>query len=208
MKRLQKYIVIFGTAMLCVGFSACSKQSDFDAQSYVKSSLDAEYHREYADYANLMEISEEEIAAYTEKMAEVKKLAKYKLQDEKKDEDGNYTVSVKVEPSDVFQTLQQSSAEVSKEKIAQGMKETDPGVFASVLTESVQKSIDKNSCEQLMKKYIWLLFCSIITMLVSGYVYINHYFSFIMLIGVTCSIGSTIELISLIITTHKGNKEE
>ena len=208
MKRLQKYIVIFGTAMLCVGFSACSKQSNFDVQSYVKSSLDAEYHREYADYANLMEISEEEIAAYTEKMAEVKKLAKYKVQDEKKDEDGNYTVSVKVEPSDVFQTLQQSSAEVSKEKIAQGMKETDPGVFASVLTESVQKSIDKNSCEQLMKKYIWLLFCSIITMLVSGYVYINHYFSFIMLIGVTCSIGSTIELISLIITTHKGNKEE
>ena len=145
MKRLQKYIVIFGTAMLCVGFSACSKQSNFDVQSYVKSSLDAEYHREYADYANLMEISEEEIAAYTEKMAEVKKLAKYKVQDEKKDEDGNYTVSVKVEPSDVFQTLQQSSAEVSKEKIAQGMKETDPGVFASVLTESVQKSIDKNS---------------------------------------------------------------
>ena len=154
MKRLQKYIVIFGTAMLCVGFSACSKQSDFDAKSYVKSSLDAEYHREYTDYANLMEISEdvssdniteEEIAAYTEKMAEVKKVAKYKVQDEKKDEDGNYTVSVKVEPSDVFQTLQQSSAEVSKEKIAQGMKETDPGVFASVLTESVQKSIDKNS---------------------------------------------------------------
>lgn len=134
--------------------------------------LYAEYHREYADYANLMEISEEdvkkqveedfnesicqqftssdniteeEIAAYTEKMAEVKKLAKYKVQDEKKDEDGNYTVSVKVEPSDVFQTLQQSSAEVSKEKIAQGMKETDPGVFASILTESVQKSIDENS---------------------------------------------------------------
>ena len=99
MKRLQKYIVIFGTAMLCVGFSACSKQSDFDAKSYVKSSLDAEYHGTYAAYANLMEISEEdakkqveedfnesirqqfassdniteeEIAAYTEKMAEVK----------------------------------------------------------------------------------------------------------------------------------------
>ena len=60
MKRLQKYIVIFGTAMLCVGFSACSKQSDFDAQAYVKSSLDAEYHGTYAAYANLMEISEED----------------------------------------------------------------------------------------------------------------------------------------------------
>ena len=158
--------------LIIISLTACSSPKDFNAKSYVQSSLDAEYHREYTDYANLMEISEEdvkkqveedfnesirqqfassdniteeEIAAYTEKMAEVKKLAKYKVQDEKKDEDGNYTVSVKVEPSDVFQTLQQSSAEVSKEKIAQGMKETDPGVFASVLTESVQKRIDKNS---------------------------------------------------------------
>ena len=164
---------IVGIVMLIIiSLTACSSPKDFNAKSYVQSSLDAEYHREYTVYANLMEISEEdlkkqveedlnesirqqftssdniteeEIVAYTEKMAEVKKLAKYKVQDEKKDEDGNYTISVKVEPSDVFQTLQQSSAEVSKEKIAQGMKETDPGVFASVLTESVQKSIDKNS---------------------------------------------------------------
>ena len=158
--------------IVSIMLSACSKQSDFDAKSYVQSSLDAYYHGDYKDYANLLEISEKDakkeieedfnesiqqqfndsdnitdkgIADYAEKLTEVKKLAKYKVQDEKKDEDGNYTVSVKVEPSDVFQTLQQSSAEVSKEKIAQGMKETDPGVFASVLTESVQKSIDKNS---------------------------------------------------------------
>ena len=172
MKNLQKYLMILGTIMLSIGISACSKQPDFDAKSYVQSSLDAYYHGEYKDYANLLELSEKDakkeieedfnesiqqqfndsdnitdkgIADYAEKLTEVKKLAKYKVQDEKKDEDGNYTVSVKVEPSDVFQTLQQSSAEVSKEKIAQGMKETDPGVFASVLTESVQKSIDKNS---------------------------------------------------------------
>lgn len=167
-KMSKKNILFVGLAISALCMTSCSKQPDFDAKSYVQSSLDAEYHEQYADYANLMEISEEdvkkqvvedfnesirqqfassdniteeEIAAYTEKMAEVKKMAKYKVQDE----DGNYTVSVKVEPSDVFQTLQQSSAEVSKEKIAQGMKETDPGVFASVLTESVQKSIDKNS---------------------------------------------------------------
>ena len=158
--------------IVCILLSACSRQPDFDAKSYVQSSLDAHYHGEYKDYANLLEISEKDakkeieedfnesiqqqfddsdnitdkgIADYAKKLVEVKKLAKYKVQDEKKDEDGNYTISVKVEPSDVFQTLQQSSAEVSKEKIAQGMKETDPGVFASVLTESVQKSIDKNS---------------------------------------------------------------
>ena len=171
MQSEKKVVCIISIVLFSTLLAACSKQPDFNAKSYVQSSLDAEYHREYADYANLMEISEEdvkkqveedfnesirqqfassdniteeEIAAYTEKMAEVKKLAKYKVQDEKKDEDGNYTVSVKVEPSDVFQTLQQSSAEVSKEKIAQGMKETDPGVFASVLTESVQKSLEKN----------------------------------------------------------------
>ena len=171
MKNLQKYLMILGTIMLSIGISACSKQPDFDAKSYVQSSLDAYYHGEYKDYANLLKLSEKDakkeieedfnesiqkqfddsdnitdkgIADYTEKLTEVKKLAKYKVQDVK-EEDGAYTVSVQVEPSNVFQTLQQSSAEVSKGKIAQGMKETDPGVFASVLTESVQKSIDKNS---------------------------------------------------------------
>ena len=172
MKKIKHILVAILGMIVGIAILACSKQPDFDAKSYVQSSLDAYYHGEYKDYANLLEISEkdakkeieedfnesiqqqfassdniteEEIAAYTEKMTEVKKLAKYKVQDEKKDEDGKYTVSVKVEPSYVFQTLQQSSAEVSKEKVAQGMKETDPGVFASVLTESVQKSIDKNS---------------------------------------------------------------
>ena len=44
-----------GIAML-----ACSKQPDFDAKSYVQSSLDAYYHGEYKDYANLLEISEKD----------------------------------------------------------------------------------------------------------------------------------------------------
>ena len=169
MKRYKKIIILAVGNLLVL--SACSKQPDFDAKPYVQSSLDAYYHGDYKDYANLLEISEKDakkeieedfnesiqqqfddsdnitnkgIADYAKKLAEVKELAKYKIQDVK-EEDGVYTVSVQVEPSNVFQTLQQSSAEVSKEKIAQGMKETDPGVFASVLTESVQKSIDKNS---------------------------------------------------------------
>ena len=169
MKRYKKIIILAVGNLLVL--SAWSKQPDFDAKSYVQSSLDAYYHGDYKDYANLLEISEKDakkeieedfnesiqqqfddsdnitdkgIADYAKKLVEVKKLAKYKVQDVK-EEDGVYTVSVQVEPSNVFQTLQQSSAEVSKEKIAQGMKETDPGVFASVLTESVQKSIDKNS---------------------------------------------------------------
>ena len=125
-------------AMCAVILSACSKQPDFDAKSYVQSSLNAYYHGEYKNYANLLEISEKDakkeieedfnesiqqqfddsdnitdkgIADYAKKLVEVKKLAKYKVQDEKKDEDGVYTVSVQVEPSNVFQTLQQSFTE-------------------------------------------------------------------------------------------------
>ena len=126
MKKLQKYIMILETVLLCTGFSACSKQPDFDAKSYVQSSLDAYYHGEYKDYANLLEISEKD--------------AKKEIE-----EDGVYTVSVQVEPSNVFQTLQQSSTEVSNEKIKQGLDGNDPEVFAAVLTESVQKSLEKNS---------------------------------------------------------------
>ena len=134
---LNKKISIM-IAMCAVILSACSKQPDFDAKSYVQSSLDAYYHGEYKNYANLLEISENDakkeieedfnesiqqqfddsdnitdkgIADYAKKLVEVKKLAKYKVQDEKKDEDGVYTVSVQVEPSNVFQTLQQSFTE-------------------------------------------------------------------------------------------------
>lgn len=174
MKNLQKYLMILGTIMLSIGISACSKQPDFDAKSYVQSSLDAYYHGEYKDYANLLELSEKDakkeieedfnesiqkqfddsdnitdkgIADYTEKLTEVKKLAKYKVQDVK-EEDGVYTVSVQAEPSNVFQTLQQSSTEVNNEKIKQGLDGNDPEVFAAVLTESVQKSLEKNSYEK------------------------------------------------------------
>lgn len=106
--------------IVCILLSACSRQPDFDAKSYVQSSLDAHYHGEYKDYANLLEISEKDakkeieedfnesiqqqfddsdnitdkgIADYAEKLTEVKKLAKYKVQDVK-EEDGVYTVSV------------------------------------------------------------------------------------------------------------------
>ena len=157
--------------MLCAGFSACSRQSNFDAKLYVQNSLDAYCHGEYSDYASFLEISEKDakkeieedfneriqrkfddsdnitdkgITAYTEKMAEVKKLAKYEVRDAK-EENGSYIVSVRVELSDVFQTLQQSSTEVSNEKIKQGLDGSNSEVFASVLIESIERSLEKNS---------------------------------------------------------------
>ena len=58
-KMLNKKISIM-IAMCAVILSACSKQPDFDAKSYVQSSLDAYYHGEYKNYANLLEISEKD----------------------------------------------------------------------------------------------------------------------------------------------------
>ena len=44
-----------------------------------------------------------------------------------------------------FRHCSRAPQKSARKRLHRGMKETDPGVFASVLTESVQKSIDKNS---------------------------------------------------------------
>ena len=66
-KMSKKNILFVGLAISALCMTSCSKQPDFDAKSYVQSSLEAVYHGTYADYALLMEILEEEIATYTEK---------------------------------------------------------------------------------------------------------------------------------------------
>ncbi len=84
--------------------------SEKDAKKW-KKDLMRVYQQQFDDSDN---VPDKGIADYAEKLTEVKKLAKYKVQDVK-EEDGVYTVSVQVEPSNVFQTLQQSSTEVSNE---------------------------------------------------------------------------------------------
>ena len=64
--KYKKVFFLLNILLVCLLLNACSKQLDFDAQSYVKSSLDAEYHGTYADYANLMEISEEDVKKQVE----------------------------------------------------------------------------------------------------------------------------------------------
>lgn len=152
--------------ILCIGLFSCSKK-EFDAKTYVESFLDAVYHSKYEEYAKALDISEKDAKAdieqdfkqkiqqefkdfdgikeegieeYEEMMRKVKMLAKYEVVDSKKDDSGdNYIVEVRVEPSDIYQTLEQSSLEVSTKKIEQGMDSEDPEVFASVLTESVEQ---------------------------------------------------------------------
>ena len=59
--KKKKRLIMCLVELLCLGcILSCSKQPDFDAKSYVQSSLDAYYHGDYKDYANLLEISEKD----------------------------------------------------------------------------------------------------------------------------------------------------
>ena len=58
----KKIFFISNILLVSLLVNACTKQPDFDSKSYVQSSLDAYYHGEYKDYANLLEISEKEAA--------------------------------------------------------------------------------------------------------------------------------------------------
>ena len=60
MKKIKHILGIILGMIMGIAMLACSKQPDFDAKSYVQSSLDAYYHGEYKDYANLLELSEKD----------------------------------------------------------------------------------------------------------------------------------------------------
>ena len=160
MKNMKRWMAAALAVMLCLSLAAC-KGKDFDAKGYVKSVLDAHYHGEYKDYAKYLDISEEEAkadldkdvdqqryhdaAAHHEGHVKVEKLAKYEVKDAKKQDNGNYVVTVEVEPSNIYQTLEQNSTSVTEEKVNQGLMPSDPAVFTDILVESIQKSIDGNT---------------------------------------------------------------
>ena len=171
MIKVSKIIRVSLVVILCISITSCSREKTFDAAGYVKSTLDAVYHKEYAEYAKIQGISEkearkifeqdfeerinlefdgvdnisqEEIQKYVALKSKIDKLAKFDVLESEKTEDGDYTVKIQIEPSNIYQTLEQSATDVSNEKITQGIEETEPGVFAAVLTESLQRSIDGN----------------------------------------------------------------
>lgn len=152
-------------------YIAYTEEPEIDAKGFVQSAMDAAYREDYgayADYVGLSEdeakkqqdddfqevinqqftgeegFSEEQIAAYTDIMREAYKLAKYEVLEEKKDEDGNYIVTIKTEPAYVFTTMQENIAKAAQEKETQGQDIQKPEVLSSVLIEGVQTSIDNN----------------------------------------------------------------
>lgn len=162
---------IFTAVLLAagLGFCGCKSTGSFDASGYVESVLDANYYGEYEDYARFRgiseeeamteleenradrtedefvgfgEISEDEKAAYSGLMTELDKLMRYEVGEAGENDDGSYTVPVTIEPANVYQTLEQYSAEVTGEMLEQGKDPSVPDRFVQVLNESLKRAID------------------------------------------------------------------
>ncbi len=169
MKR--KKTGIFLAVILAAGFllNGCGSTEPFDASGYVKSVLDANYHGEYEEYAGFRELSvedareeieestnaqveaeftdfdgitEEGKEAYAKSLSELDKLMRYKVGEAKELDDGSFTVPVTIEPTNVYQTMEQHSSDVTTEMLEQGTDPSTPEGFAQVLNESMKRAMD------------------------------------------------------------------
>lgn len=170
-RTMKRMITVLLTTMLCLGLAACSGE-EFDAAGYVKSALDANYHKEYTEYAKFRQISEEEAEkeivdeiemqleleiasiggitedgkeSYKQLSSEIDKLAKYEVTGAEKQEDGSYLVTISVEPSNVFQTMEQNMTDVATEMIEQGATLESDEEFTEYVLEGIQRCIDQNA---------------------------------------------------------------
>lgn len=173
-KHLLKSIsALLTTVLLLSGLTACGT-SEFDATGYTKSVLDANFHHEYTDYAKYREITEAEAIKELEKslndhvdaelssldsmgsfsaeekeeyktiFKKVQELASYEVQDASKEKNGNFTVTIQITPSNVYQTLEENITTTAQEMAKQEIDLTESSNFHTLLIDSMQASIDEN----------------------------------------------------------------
>lgn len=170
MRKGRKVLPVILALVICLGFAGCGK--DFDAAAYTKSVLEANYHEAYKTYAEFRNISEseaqkeiednrislaeqeltvigeatdEEIATYVESVKGMEKLASYEVKSAEKQDDDSYIVTVEITPSLVYQKLEDVSAEITMEMIADGKNPMESNsTFYQLLNESVKRAIEAN----------------------------------------------------------------
>lgn len=130
MKKIIAFILI-GIMLLALG--GCGT-ADFDAKGYVEAALDAKFHREYDEYANItgvskeeakkqmedefnaslktsmnesgLKITDEEMEEYLKLEAEIRTKVQYEVKKGVKDKDGNFAVDVVITPILADENLQ------------------------------------------------------------------------------------------------------
>lgn len=151
-----------------------SGTSEFDAVGYVKSVLDANYHHEYTEYAkyrNLSEadakkelekeldtqvdaelselddmgaFSEDEKEEYKTMVEKIQSLASYEVTAASKDKADNFSVTLKLTPSNAYQTIEDNMTSLAQEIAKQEIDITESSNFQDLLIDSIQTSIDGN----------------------------------------------------------------
>lgn len=175
--KMKKVLALMLGFIFVISATACGGATKFDAEAYVRGVLDANYKQKYDEYAKTRGISEkdakaeiedtldeqvdtelsglEDLGTFTEEekqeykdmLVKIDNLAKYEVKEAKEDKDGNFTVTIEVTPSDVYQTLEDNSTAVAQEMMDQGqdVSQADASMFQDLLIQSMQKSIDGNT---------------------------------------------------------------
>ena len=167
MKRTKKRVLVSAACLLGVSLLTGCVQK-FDAEGYVKACLDALYMRDYEEYAQQVGISveeaqsdmegqvdeslesafagdtltsEEDRQAYRDTMIEIYSLAKYEVTGSEEN-DGDYIVTVSVQPSNIFENLENGFTEVITEKVSDGSFEQSKTI--AYLNEYLEQRIAEN----------------------------------------------------------------
>ena len=175
--KMKKVLALMLPFIFVISATACGGATKFDAEAYVRGVMDANYQQKYDEYAKARGISEKDAKAeiedtldeqvdtelsglealgdfteeekqeYKDMLVKIDNLAKYEVKEAKEDKDGNFTVTIEVTPSDVYQTLEDNSTAVAQEMMDQGqdVSQADASMFQDLLIQSMQKSIDGNT---------------------------------------------------------------
>lgn len=163
MKKLLAFVLI---GIMLLLFGGCGVE-DFDAKGYVQAVMDAKFHREYADYAEMIGVKEaeakeqmesefkasletavqamgfsvtdEEMAQYVQMEADIRAKVKYEVKNATKDDDGNFVVEVEITPIPAYDNL----STVFTDKLTIAVQSGTPeDKYMSVFLESIQECID------------------------------------------------------------------
>lgn len=133
MKKIMAFVI--ASVMLFALVGCGEKGTEFDAKGYVQAVMDAKFHREYKEYAEIIGVSEEEakeqmesefnqlletfmaefkekygitdeeMAEYLQLEVDVRAKVQYEVKSAVKDEEGNYTVEVEITPFQAYGNL-------------------------------------------------------------------------------------------------------
>ena len=181
--KMKKVLALMLTFIFVISATACGGATKFDAEAYVRGVMDANYKQKYDEYAKARGISEKDAKAeiedtldeqvdtelsglealgdfteeekqeYKDMLVKIDNLAKYEVKEAKEDKDGNFTVTIEVTPSDVYQTLEDNSTAVAQEMMDQGqdVSQADASMFQDLLISLRIESQSEKSDE--MKRF-------------------------------------------------------